>query len=131
MEQRRGVGEWIGGHLGQLDASGQAPLQLKEERRVQRARLMTARVERGDDQVATCDAPVVERLAVLIHEGEGRHGDELSGQLSEPEVEVVVAGVDRAGNHSTLVEADEHRLDLAGRTVTSVGTWLLPTSTPS
>ena len=109
----RRVSGGVGRDLHQRDAAGQVSLQLEEEGRVQRAGLVTGGVEGGDDQVATGDALVVEGVTVLVLQREGRHGHELPGQLAEAEVELVVAGIDSAGNQTAVVDAEKNRFHLA------------------
>ena len=74
---------------------------------------MAGGVEGGDDQVATGDALVVEGVTILVMQRERRHGHKLPGQLAEAEVELVVAGIDSAGNQTAVVDAEKNRFHLA------------------
>ncbi len=112
VQPGRRVGAWIGRDLDQPHASWQPALQLEEERGVQRARLVARGVKGRDDQVLARGRRVVERLAVLVQQPERRHGDELARELTEAEVQLVVAGVGGAGDEPSALDADEYRLDL-------------------
>ncbi len=66
---------------------------------------MAGGVERRDDQVLAGDTTVVQRAAVLVDQREARHGHELARELPQAEVQVVVAGVDGAGDQMAAVDA--------------------------
>ena len=71
---------------------------------------MTGCVEGGDHDVFARDRCEVEWASGLIDESEGRHGDELARELTETEVHIVVAGVDRTGHEPARVDAQQERL---------------------
>ena len=75
---------------------------------------MAGRVEGGDHDVLSCDRLQAEGASRLVDEGEGRHRNELAGELAEAEVHVVVAGVDGAGDEPSPIDAEQQRRHAAG-----------------
>ncbi len=105
----------IGRHLGNQHVGRQLLLlELLEQRRVERTCLMARGVESRDHDILARDRAVVESTSSLVDEGERRHRPELARQLSETQVDLIVAGVRGSNEETPRFDPEQERFHLAG-----------------